>query len=67
LRPVAFAPDPVVQKETIVERIVEKAAEPVVEYVAPPVEVTLEMYNNLRATIEQQRVEIDESAHTNEA
>ena len=52
LRPVAFAPDPIVRRETIVEKNIEKS-EPVKEVIIPPAEVTLEMYNNLRASMEK--------------
>ena len=50
LRPIAFAKDPVIQRETIVEKIIEKAPE--TKIVNAPVEVTLEMYTNLRAMME---------------
>jgi hypothetical protein len=66
LRPVAFAPDPIVRRETIVEKHIQQA-EPQKEIIIPPAEVTLEMYNNLRASMEKQRKDIDESAHTNVA
>jgi len=50
LRPIAFNKDPVVNRETIVEKIIEKAPE--TKIVSAPAEVTLEMYNNLKAMMD---------------
>ena len=49
MRPVAFAPDPIIRRETIVEKHMTKSEEVII----PPAEVTLEMYNNLRASMEK--------------